>query len=178
MKYETIEEIYNGNERIRQRLRELLSSLTPEQVAALPEGEEWTIAQIVEHVSIVDEGALRICAKLLKKAADAGQTSDGRATISEAFLESAGKSVTVKLEAPDFVKPSGEVSIADSLAKLEATAERVREMRVLFETVDGTDPKFPHPYFGDLSAQEWLALKGGHEMRHIKQIERVLQKIG
>jgi hypothetical protein len=178
MNYQTIEEIYNGNERIRVRLRELLSALTPEQTSTLPADEKWTIAEIVEHISIVDEGALRICSKLLREAQGANQTSDGSATISAAFLDEASKSVGVKLEAPDRVKPSGEKSIEDSLAKLDATSELAREMRTLFETVGGTDPKFPHPYFGDLSAQEWLALKGGHEMRHIKQIEKVLSKIG
>ena len=177
MKYETIEDIYAGNERIRGRLRELLSTVTDEQATSLPADETWTIAQIVEHISIVDEGALRICAKLLQKAQNASQVSDGRATISQSFLDAASKSIGVKLEAPDFVRPTGEKSIPDSLAKLDATAERAREMRPLFETVDGTGFKFPHPYFGDMSAHEWLAIKGGHEMRHVKQIERVLEKI-
>lgn len=178
MKYETIAEIYAGNERIRSRLHELLSNLTTEQITALPADEKWTIAQIVEHISIVDESTIKICAKLLKKAQEAGQTSDGKATMSESFLEGGQKIAKMKVEAPSFVQPSGERSIADSLAKLEETAERARELRTLFETVGGTDPKFPHPFFGDISAQEWLALKGGHEMRHIRQIEKVLEKIG
>lgn len=178
MNYQTIEEIYTGNERVRARLKQLLSTVTPEQASALPEDEKWSVVQIVEHISMVDESALKICAKLLDKAKEAGQTSDGKVRFSEEFREAGAKSANVKLEAPDFVQPSGEKSIADSIARLEATSERAEAMRTLFETVDGTEFKFPHPYFGDLSAQEWLALKGGHEMRHVKQIERVLAKIG
>ena len=178
MNYQTIEEIYAGNERIRARLKDLLSTLQPEQATALPADEKWTIAEIVEHIAIVDASTIKICSKLLKKAQDAGQTSDGKATISETFLEGGQKIAKIKVEAPSFVQPTGEKSLADSLAKLEETAELARELRTLFETIGGTEQKFPHPFFGDISAQEWLALKGGHEMRHIKQIEKVLEKLG
>jgi hypothetical protein len=36
------------------------------------------------------------------------------------------------------------------------------------------DVTFPHPFFGELSAIEWLCLIGGHEQRHLKQIKRVM----
>ena len=47
-----------------------------------------------------------------------------------------------------------------------------------FEAFDGSSYKFPHPAFGDMSAQEWLALRGGHEARHLKQIEAILEEFG
>lgn len=178
MKYETIEDIYTGNDRVREKLLAILSGLTAEQATSLPEGEKWTVAQIAEHIAIVDENTIRICAKLLKKAQDSGQTSDGRVTMSERFIEGGQKIAGIKVEAPSVVQPTGQQSIEDTLAKLEATAARARELRPLFETVSGTEQTFPHPFFGDISAQEWLALKGGHEMRHIRQVERMLEKIG
>jgi hypothetical protein len=120
---------------------------------------------------------MRICAKLLKKAQDAGKSTDGNVVISDDFLQKGSEIATMKLEAPEFVHPNAGHSIPESLAKLDETAEQLEQMRELFESVDGTELKFPHPFFGDISAHEWLALKGGHEMRHIKQIERVLAKI-
>ena len=84
---------------------------------------------------------------------------------------------TMKVDAPSFVQPSAGKSVAESLAKLDETAARLDEIRSLFESVRGTDLKFPHPFFGEITAQEWLALKGGHEMRHLKQIGRLLEKI-
>jgi len=177
MKYETIEEIYNGNAKARARLKELVSSLTADQLSALPEGEKWTIAQIVEHIAMVDESTTRVCAKLLKQAEDAGQTSDGKAVISDNFLQKGSEIAVIKVEAPDIVQPRGEKTIAESIAKLDENAEQLANMRERFDSVGGTEFKFTHPFFGDISAQEWLALKGGHEMRHIKQIEKVLAKI-
>lgn len=175
MKFETIADIYDGNEKVRGRLKQLVSGLTPEQATTVHEGENWTIAEIVEHIAIVDESTLKICAKLLRKAEAANNAADGSATISDSFFEKSAHIATIKVEAPDFVKPTGERSIADSLAMLDENAERAAGIRRQFETIDGTSFKFPHPFFGDISAQEWFALKGGHELRHIKQIERLLQ---
>ena len=177
MEYKSIEEIYNGNAKIRARLKELLSSLSEQQVSALPEGEKWTVAQIVEHISMVDEGSMRICARLLKKAQEAGQLSDGQVVISDGFLQKGVEIATMKVTAPDIVQPTSGKTIADSLAKLDENAKQLEELRTMFDSVDGTAMKFPHPFFGEISAQEWLALKGGHEMRHIKQIQNVLAKI-
>jgi hypothetical protein len=176
MKYETIADIYDGNAKVRERLKSLLSSLTPEQTSAEVEGEEWTIAQIVEHIAIVDAATLKICTKLLHKAEAAGQGSDGKATISSNFHEKGTEIATVKIQAPEFVRPTGEKSIADSVEQLDENFERAARLQTTFETVDGTTFKFPHPFFGDITAHEWLALKGGHELRHLKQIERLLGK--
>jgi hypothetical protein len=152
--------------------------MPPEKTSVLPDGERWTIAQVLEHVAMVDEGTVKICAKLLKKAQEAGQTYDGQVVISDKFLQKGAEIATMKVEAPSFVQPSAGKSVTESLAKLDETAESLNEMRPLFESVDGTAFKFPHPFFGDITAQEWLALKGGHEMRHLKQIQRLLEKIG
>ena len=83
----------------------------------------------------------------------------------------------MKVEAPSFVHPTGERTIEESFAKLEETSSRLAEMRELFESVGRAEFKFPHPFFGEISAEEWLALKGGHEMRHIKQIERLVERL-
>ena len=177
MKYESIEDIYAGNAKVRGRLKALIEAIPPEKTSVLPEGEKWTIAQILEHVAMVDEGTVKICAKLLKKAEEAGQTSGGQVVISDDFLQKGAEIATMKVEAPSFVQPTAGKSIAESLTKLDETAERLNDMRSLFEAVSGTGFKFPHPFFGEITAQEWLALKGGHEMRHLKQIGRVLEKI-
>ena len=177
MNYKSLDEIYQGNDKIRGRLKQLVESLPDEKATALPDDEKWSVAEIVEHIAIVDESTAKICAKLLTKARDAGQTSDGAVVITESFLQKGSEIAGMKVEAPEFVRPTGTKSIAESLARLDQTAERVEQLRELFASVNGTELKFPHPFFGEISAQEWLALKGGHEMRHIKQIEKVLAKI-
>jgi len=84
---------------------------------------------------------------------------------------------TRKAEAPERVRPTGSVSVAESKERLAANDVAFDSFREGFEQLDLTEPKFPHPYFGELTAVEWFALAGLHERRHTDQIERILAKI-
>jgi hypothetical protein len=179
MKYETIGEIYTRNAEIRELLKSKVSDLTAEQAGLRLANSGWTIAEIVEHIAIVEKGMATICASLLKKSSENTLPNNGNANISESFI---AKTVLVsdrkkrKVEAPERVLPSGQLSIAESLAKMNENALILMEMKRELETIDTQTPKFPHPFFGDLSATEWLALIGGHELRHIDQIDEILSK--
>jgi hypothetical protein len=177
MQLQTIAEIYEANDRIRTKLKETLSDISESQAAALPDGEKWSITQIAEHVSMVGNGMYRICSKLLSKAEQTGNLSDGRVDLNS-FSEKAQGIADVKLEAPDIVQPTGNRSIAESIESLDQTQEAFESLRQLFEKYDASEAKFPHPYLGDMSAVEWLAMYGGHEGRHLRQIKRILEQIG
>lgn len=175
MNYQTIADVYAANDKIRERLVETIGNLSDEQANAAPEEGKWTIAQLVEHIATVEDGMTRICRKLLNEAKETGKTSDGSVSISEDFLRKAEGSRETKLQAPEMVHPKSNLTIAESLLKMEENRKRLNELRPLFESVECSDHKFPHPAFGALTAHEWLALVGGHEARHIAQIKRILK---
>ncbi|MFN6964641.1 MAG: DinB family protein [Pyrinomonadaceae bacterium] len=174
-----ISEIYAANDDVRGRLKEFLSGLAADEANARPGDAKWSIAEIAEHVAIVEYGTYRICAKLLGKAQadNAVVERPGHATLSTDFAAAAGEVRDAKLEAPDIVKPTGKMSVADAIAKMDDTAQKLDEIRPLFDTLDCDGYKFPHPYFGEMSAAEWLSLIGGHAERHLKQAETVLAEI-
>lgn len=174
MNYQKIEDIYAANDLIRENLQSIIADLTDEQATTPAAGEQWTVAQIVEHLSIVEDGMTRISAKLLKAAQDAGKTSDGAARLSAGFVRKSGEMRGVKVEAPDRVRPTGKLTIGESLAKMKESRQRLNELKPLFEQYESADFTFPHPFLGALTATEWLALIGGHEARHIEQIKRIL----
>ena len=176
MSNQTISDIYATNDKIREKLADFVSNLTDEQAVFLHDGEKWTIAEFVEHIAIVQEGMTKISAKLLKQAQTAAKASDGKANLSENFTQKAAQMRDMKLEAPDRVRPTGTKTVAESLEKLRETRQELEKLRPLFEQFDGSDFKFPHPFMGDLTAHEWLALVGGHEARHLRQIENILKK--
>ena len=178
MNYQTISEIYEANDKIRAKLKAALAGVTDEQAEALPDGEKWTIKEFVEHIAIVDEGMMRICAKLLNAAKEAGKQSDGGAKFTEEFSQKMAGARDFKMEAPERVRPTGTKTIAESLARMDETNEKFEELKPMFESVECSEVKFPHPAFGDMTAHEWLALRGGHEARHIRQIVGVIEKLG
>lgn len=175
MNYQNISEIYAANDQIREKLKAIVGILTDEQKNLLTEKGDWTVENIVEHIAIVQEGMMKICAKMLNEAKAKGASANGEAKISGEFLQKAAAGQTLKFEAPDRVRPSGKQTIAESFVKLDETKAKLEELRPLFESVECSDFKFPHPFFGDLTAHDWLALVGGHELRHIKQIEGILK---
>jgi len=175
MEINSVDDIFAANQKIRKSLHELLSGISEEEAAADIGGQAWTIAQIVEHIAAVGEGSSKICAKLLSKAQADDDRSYGTVTISENFLAKASEISTIKVEAPAIVHPTGK-TLADSVAKLEENAVWMEKLRSLFNSYDGTKHKFPHPFFGQISAQEWLLLSGRHEKRHTEQIKRLLNK--
>ncbi len=174
---ETIADIYVANEKVRTRLAEVVAGLDASEATALPEGEKWSIQQIVEHLSMVEFGTSRICARILGEAEAAGKPSDGHVVISGVIEEMSADLKDRKVEAPERVHPTGQLSIDQAFTKMEENRKAFSEMRPVLESFDLSDHKFPHPYFGDITAPEWMIVMGGHEARHIRQIEKLLEKI-
>lgn len=177
MNYQTIGEIYEANAKIRAKLKSVIENLTDEQTNLRLDENGWTIREIVEHITIVENGMATICSRLLQKSAEENLANDGKANISAEFLEKAkliANRRERKAQAPERVLPSGTLSVAESLAKMEETSKLLQQVKEELEAIDTQKHKFPHPFFGDLSATEWFALVGGHEFRHIDQIEEIL----
>jgi hypothetical protein len=177
MNYENIDQIFSANERIQDLFVNTLREISDGELQALPEDEKWSIKQIVEHVSIVEEGMSKICRKLLSEARENGLAGSGEIQISGVFQDYAENVDGIKLQAPERVWPTGQQSIEDSQKKIAEAQNMLENLRPLFSNVDSTTLKFPHPYFGPLSAQEWLVLSGEHMRRHTRQIEKLLEKI-
>ncbi len=176
MNNQTINDIYANNDKIHEQTKQIIADLTDEQTAFLPEEKKWSIAHIIEHIAIVQDGMTKISAKLLTEAQSAGKQADGTARLSENFLQKAAEAKALKLEAPDRVRPTGNQTIEESLKKMDENRQRLEDLRPLFESVECSEAKFPHPFMGDLTAHEWLTLIGGHEARHLRQIENILEK--
>ena len=177
MDYNSIGDIYSANQLIRKRFQRIVDGITPDEANAALEGEKWTVAALVEHVAIVEFNMMKICSKLLSEAKEAGTVSDGKFALSATFGEKSAEIATIKVNAPERVHPQGGIAISDSLEKMSTTTVELSNLRDDFESHHSPDLRFPHPFFGELTAGEWLVLVGGHESRHIAQITRLLAKI-
>ena len=177
MTYETIADIYSANEKIRENLNATLAGVLDHEAATLPDGEKWSIGQVVEHLSLVETGISMICSRMLDAAKTDGKTSDGSFTLSDKFRENLSQLATARVEAPERVQPTGDVPIQHSLAKLTVATTALKSLRTDLESTDVTGHTFPHPYFGPLTAAEWLVIAGLHERRHTSQIEGLLAKL-
>ncbi|MEP7270065.1 MAG: DinB family protein [Acidobacteriota bacterium] len=155
-----------------------VEGLADEQLHFRPSDDCWTIAEIVEHVAIVQEGMGKITSKLVREAEAAGKQASPDRTfepVSTGFVPSRS---SLRLQAPSNVRPVGGIPIPTSLDKLRIDYDRIREMRPRIEAVDIGAFTFPHPAFGALTGYQWLGLLGVHENRHIEQIREIKSAAG
>ncbi len=177
MRYESIADIYSANAKIREGLEIVLGGVSPDEAVQTSDAAKWSIQQIVEHLALVGGGTARICTKLVDGARADNKPGDGSFSLSDEFNHRSEMAAAAKIEAPDRVQPSGEIPIAESLQKLSESQTAINALRPDMERLDLAGHTFPHPFFGDLTAAEWLVVAGGHEMRHTLQIQRVLEQI-
>lgn len=175
MNYETIADIYAANDKIRDRLLAVIDSLDEAEAGMMPEGEKWSAAMIVEHVSLVGGSMVRICTKLLEGSKAEDAVWDGSLDLAE-FAGKAAGIADVKLVAPDIVQPKQGLSLSESREALEQNRRDFHSLKPMFEQFDPNRHKFPHPFLGPLTALEWLALVGAHEARHLRQIRNFIEK--
>lgn len=177
MRFHTIEDILAANQNATDRFTASISGLTEAQAGFKPAPDQWSIAEIVEHVSIVSNGFLRITYKLLKGAEATGKAAKPDLDLGPTALDAEGNQPP-KFMAPEHVHPGGTLSIADALAGMQQTLQGFREASPRLEVVDLTDQIFPHPAFGPLNAYQWMILLGEHTDRHRAQIEAIKESSG
>ena len=87
----------------------------------------------------------------------------------------------------DGVVPRGTPSIADYKPDPDCGAETIDRFRNLVHEFSGRvremgslrgPHRFPHPWFGPMTAQEWLALAAAHHGIHRKQARKIAAMIG
>ena len=178
MIYHTIADILTANERAQAQFIAAVSNLTEAQSNFRPDENQWTIAEIVEHVSIVNDGFLRLTHKLLKEAESAPRPSKADLNLGHTSLDENGQQHLGPFQAPDRVRPQGGARIDDSLAKMGVTLAGLMEIQSRLEAVDLSEQMFPHPFLGPINAYQWLVLLGEHEDRHRGQIDRLKATAG
>jgi len=77
MEFKSITDIYSANDAARRKLLDVLNAVSDDTAATRPANENWTIAQIAEHIAAVNEGTFRICSKLLGKSQQSEPVSCG-----------------------------------------------------------------------------------------------------
>ncbi len=175
MIYHSLEEIFDHIEESHNRFTELVQGLSARQENFRPVSEHWSIAEIAEHLALIDEGVSTLITNLLTRA-ETSADSNARAV---AFLpvslkEQLEQARHAKYQAPEMVRPRGGVEVEASLARIKRVRATLNSLRPRLETIDLSAARFPHPFFGALNLYQWLAFIPNHQERHLRQIERLM----
>ena len=152
------------------RLLALAEGLTQEQWNFRQNPERWSIAEIFEHVILVERRVMGGMQKRLASGAPATESPGNAARDSE--LASKVRTRTQKIQAPEPVRPSGQWSASDLSAGFRKT--RANSISFASATTGNLRGYFMnHIAFGDIDCYQWLIVLAGHTERHAQQIEEI-----
>jgi hypothetical protein len=170
MEFRSVPEIYEHIDRTRARLVSAVEGLSEGQQTFTPAADRWSVAQLVEHLAIVEGNVAALLDKLLVKAEESGPASPPDDFEPVSIKEFVERARSEKYEAPERIRPTG-LALDDSLARLKDSRAALHALRPRLERADGRALRFPHPAWGPLDLYQWLLFVGAHEGRHLAQIE-------
>lgn len=173
------DELLDHLARQRDVLRQALDAAPIAVRSQRPTPERWSIAEVLEHLAIVERQVTALLRRGVQKAEAAGPLPDDPdtapvlPTIDGALLLDRERRVAAGPQ----VQPKGTLT-AD--AAWQTLADQRRELLELLTRVDGkrTDAvQAPHPVLGALTFQQWIAFLGYHEARHAAQVRAVMYEL-
>ena len=178
MDFNSVGEIFDHIDSTRESLLRAVEHLSEEQQGFRPAPDRWSAAQLCEHLAMVEGNVVRLLGKLLGKAEESGASrADGAAFVPVSIEEFVERTRSVKLEAPESIRPGDAPVLAESLARLRDSRAALHELRPRIERADGHPLRFPHPVWGPLNLYQWLLFIGAHESRHLAQIEALKESM-
>jgi hypothetical protein len=159
----------------RAKLLSAVSSVPAEALTRRPGKDRWSVAEVLEHLTLVEERIAKLLTDRLA-AARAGGLGPERdetpvvPTVDVARLLDRSKPLT----ASEASLPSGEQAADVSLKRL---TDQRRELVAAVLAADGLalgDVLIPHARLGDLNVYQWLVFLGAHEGRHALQIREAV----
>jgi hypothetical protein len=157
---------------VHRQLIEIVSPLEPELYSQRPTDDEWSVAEIVHHLFLVED-------RVIKELERAIAREPQRVGFFRRLIPTSIVSVRlIRVKAPKAMNPLEAPAKAlaienynrarNSLKNLCATHGQDRFRKLVFK----------HPFLGDIDGVATISFVGYHERRHYKQIREVLKKVG
>jgi hypothetical protein len=150
----------------RAALREAFESVPIALRERKPAPDRWSVAEVLEHLSIVEARIVTMLGALIQTA-PALTAAPGEST---AINRAAMRNRSNRIVAPDAIQPTGAMSADQAWVQLERSREQLHALLDASEGKDLTHISRQHPVLGPLDGYQWIASIGGHEERHAGQI--------
>jgi uncharacterized damage-inducible protein DinB len=149
-----------------------IEKLSETQWQYRPSAQQWSVAEIAEHITLSDGLMLSIAQKSLKSPVE-NEKSNALTGKENSMIERL-KDRTQKSKAPETLKPTNKFPTKKELI----TAFKIAREKTIVYVKNTKDPLknhiAAHPLFGDLTAYQWVVMIPAHANRHVDQLEEVM----
>lgn len=151
----------------REELLNYVSNLSDGEAALVPENDEWSILDILEHLYVIEKVMTSDIKQILEK-------GERKKAFKHKPLDST-LDRSSKFNAPENMKPNKEfTSILQAVERLASSRKALMELLESYNPSAFSANSGKHPAFGTISVEQWVEFIGLHERRHLAQIkERV-----
>lgn len=154
-----------NNIKVREQIWKSVSGLTDDQLNRVVEEGKWTLAQVLEHLYLIE----KLAVKGLEKALANDEVNPVKLRRIHLVVDRSHK-----VQAPENLIPTTEFQTLEQLKeKLDGSRNS------LLICIDGVsdeileEKSMPQPAYGALSLRQWIEFIGYHEQRHLGQIEEI-----
>lgn len=174
-----IQEVLEYLDTTRSDLSNAVAEVAPARRDERPGPDRWCVAEVLEHLSIIEGrvGKMVTARVAAAKAAGLGpehETGPILDSINRARVADRSRPVT----APGMLQPQ---SASDSASAWEALQQARTSLRAAVLTGDGlalSEITHEHPVLGLINLYQWLIFVGSHEARHTAQIREIAGEFG
>jgi len=137
-----------------------------------PSPDRWSVAEVIEHLSIVETRIGRVFGAKIEEARAAGsilEETDESPVVGTIDMDRV-LDRTRRIVTGEAARPTGALDADLAWAALE------RARQALCDSVRAADGLalgaivHPHPVLGPINLYQWIAFAGGHEARHAAQV--------
>jgi len=154
-------------------LREV-ETLTQAQADWRPSADDWSVGEILHHLTLAEINTGKLTSKLLKEPGDAtGPFPSDLAAFAPVPAWPPGPR-----EAPPVVRPDKGHPIAHLLQDMRAVRERSRQSLDRLATVDPRAFTWRHFTLGEMDLGQWWMLQAHHDRDHLQQLRRIKRTPG
>ena len=157
----------------RNALREAVDAVPEAQRNQQPEPDRWSVAEVLEHLALVEARFKTFISDRLSEARASGlaaelETDSVVGTFNQAgILDRSSKHV-----APDPVRPRSS-DWKTAWSRLEDARRSFLDVYLSGDGLALADVHYVHPRLGSLNLYQWGVWLGGHEARHTEQIREI-----
>ena len=157
---------------VHQKLLGTVSPLGPELYSQRPGEGQWSVAEIVHHLYLVEE-------RVIKDLEGAIAREPRRVGFLRRFIPtSIVASRLIRVQAPKAVKPMDAPVKEVGIANLDRARNALKTLCANHGSERFRQLVFKHPFLGDIDGVATVSFVGYHEQRHYKQIREVLKQLG
>lgn len=174
-----IAELIDYITRQRREVHDAVASVPKELRDRKSAPDRWSVAEVIEHLSMFERRVAGLLAKQVTaaRASGVGADPDTSSVVATYANPTALANRGTRLVSPPIVQPTGTL---DSSAGTQALIESRAAMISSLQNANGVNLESltqSHPVFGTLNMYHWVVALGLHDQRHAAQIREIGQSL-